>query len=587
MRLRGITFRTIAALAILGQSLPALAEKVGVAAAVNPDAFSSLSGAPKNQLNIGKSIFYNERINTTSSGLVQVLLVDGSTFTVGPGSDLVIDRFVYDPSKGTGQISASFSKGVMRFVGGKISKNADGVTINTPAGVLGIRGGIVQGNGKIWSFLYGVSMSLGKYTVFEKGYTLDLTGSTPKIRPTTAADINVIMAGLTNSNAVQIGVAGDVGNPPPKQVLAETISLQDLIVDATATQIRDTLRTEEDTLAETETTPPDSTPPDTTPPNTTPPDTTPPDTTPPNTTPPDTTPPDTTSPDTTTPDTTTPDTTDNTPNPGGYAAGVVVSEQPQNNFKNVVAGNSPEDFLPGGDSASTMVLHDIQDGDPATSRYQLSFGSNPAVSVFNQNGDAYTQSSSTGQTLVAGPYPSPCHDCSFLEWGTFTTEVAFSDGPESTQYIDKINGWWVSGDLASPTEIDKLAALGATASYNGQVMGAVIRGNEGLTYGAAGDLWMGWDFAKRSGELEISNFDNRSFGTGAGGLTQVPGPNQSSFINQFSGTFTGEGLTGGATGSFVRGPDGPAQGVIGNWNVQGSGYRATGVFKGTQVPATH
>src|SRR5688572_14925584 len=104
---------------VLGASLtalPAQAEKVGVAAAVNPDAFSSLSGAPQSQLNIGKSIFYNERINTTTSGLVQVLLVDGSTFTVGPGSDLVIDKFVYNPKKGTGQIAASFSKGVARFV---------------------------------------------------------------------------------------------------------------------------------------------------------------------------------------------------------------------------------------------------------------------------------------------------------------------------------------------------------------------------------------------------------------------------------------------------------------------------------------
>ena len=121
---------------------PAEADKVGVAAAVNPDAFSSLSGSPQSQLNIGKSIFFNERINTTTSGLVQVLLVDGSTFTVGPGSDLVIDKFVYDPKKQTGQIVASFSKGVMRFVGGKISKNEDGVTVNTPAGALAIRGGI-------------------------------------------------------------------------------------------------------------------------------------------------------------------------------------------------------------------------------------------------------------------------------------------------------------------------------------------------------------------------------------------------------------------------------------------------------------
>ena len=58
---------------------------------------------------------------------MQVLLVDGSTFTVGPGSDLVIDKFVYDPKKNEGEVVATFSKGMLRFVGGKISKNEGGV----------------------------------------------------------------------------------------------------------------------------------------------------------------------------------------------------------------------------------------------------------------------------------------------------------------------------------------------------------------------------------------------------------------------------------------------------------------------------
>ncbi len=204
--LRGAS--AVAALLALGFGMaaaiaPADASKVGVAAAVNPDAFSSLSGTPTNQLNIGKSIFFNERIKTTDSGLVQVLLVDGSTFTVGPGSDLVIDKFVYNPKKGTGEITTSFSKGVVRYVGGKISKNADAVKMKTPAGALAIRGGMFQakinsGGKGIFSFLYGVGLTFnGKngqvYKVFQPGYTLDLTSGTPKIRPTTAADTNLIM----------------------------------------------------------------------------------------------------------------------------------------------------------------------------------------------------------------------------------------------------------------------------------------------------------------------------------------------------------------------------------------------------------
>ena len=79
-------------------SPPALAEaRVGVAAAVTPEATSVPPGAPPRTLKIGKSILYNERIDTSGTGVVQVLLLDGSTFTVGPNSNLVIDKFVYDP----------------------------------------------------------------------------------------------------------------------------------------------------------------------------------------------------------------------------------------------------------------------------------------------------------------------------------------------------------------------------------------------------------------------------------------------------------------------------------------------------------
>jgi FecR protein len=175
-----LTRRVLGASALLCLSLalgaaigPAAANKVGVAAAVNPDAFSSLAGAPKSQLNIGKSIFYNERIATTTSGLVQVLLVDGSTFTVGPDSDLVIDKFVYDPNKGTGQIAASFSKGVMRFVGGKISKSDNAVTINTPAGAMAVRGCIILTQVTSSSFaavlVYGDYLKMKNFVVYEPG----------------------------------------------------------------------------------------------------------------------------------------------------------------------------------------------------------------------------------------------------------------------------------------------------------------------------------------------------------------------------------------------------------------------------------
>ena len=249
---------------------PAEADKVGVAAAVNPDAFSSLSGSPQSQLNIGKSIFFNERINTTTSGLVQVLLVDGSTFTVGPGSDLVIDKFIYDPKKGTGQIAASISKGVMRFVGGKISKNEDAVKVNTPAGALAIRGGMfqMQVNGRKSSppFLYGEAVDAARqiHRLRARLHHRHTTAVRRSGRPP-AADINAIMAALTNGNTGGTGADTPATQPAAQAgqqyTEVETLSLQDMVADATATQVNDTLQKDETTEppADTGTTPPDNT----------------------------------------------------------------------------------------------------------------------------------------------------------------------------------------------------------------------------------------------------------------------------------------------------------------------------------------
>src|SRR3546814_16097828 len=85
---------------------------------------------------------FEERIVTTSVGQTQVLFVDQSSLTVGPNAEVVIDRFVYDPDRTTGELVVSVTKGVFRFVGGKISAS-NGATIRTPTAKLGIRGSVV------------------------------------------------------------------------------------------------------------------------------------------------------------------------------------------------------------------------------------------------------------------------------------------------------------------------------------------------------------------------------------------------------------------------------------------------------------
>src|SRR5262249_2240249 len=67
---------------------------------------------------------------------------DQSTLTVARNSEIVIDEFVFDPSKQSGNLAATVTTGVFRYVGGKISKQKD-VTFYTPNGSVSVRGGII------------------------------------------------------------------------------------------------------------------------------------------------------------------------------------------------------------------------------------------------------------------------------------------------------------------------------------------------------------------------------------------------------------------------------------------------------------
>lgn len=132
---------SVASLALVAASgAPALAQnsQVGTAAAVNPRA-TGQGGA--RVLELGSSIIHRERIQTSDTGSVQVMFVDKTTLNIGPGSNLVIDEFVYDPNKKAGSMALSLTKGAVRFVGGAAS-HTGGAEVKTPVATIGIRGGV-------------------------------------------------------------------------------------------------------------------------------------------------------------------------------------------------------------------------------------------------------------------------------------------------------------------------------------------------------------------------------------------------------------------------------------------------------------
>jgi hypothetical protein len=140
---------------------------------------------------------------------VQVLLVDGSTFTVGPGSDLVIDKFVYDPKKNKGEVVATFSKGMLRFVGGKISKNEGGVKINVPSGALAIRGGMLFASDDLYAFIYGDELIYKSHSgvvrrAFEFNTAIALTSTGAITRPVRPDEIATFMKAFSGGGTVVV-----------------------------------------------------------------------------------------------------------------------------------------------------------------------------------------------------------------------------------------------------------------------------------------------------------------------------------------------------------------------------------------------
>jgi hypothetical protein len=131
------------ALALLGApfTIGAAAAKVGVTSATDGDPLGKPPTEAERVLRIGIDVQANEVITTNANDRAHLVFLDGSSLTVGPDARLTIDRFVFDPATKTGELAINASKGVLRLVGGKISKN-NAITITTPSSTIGIRGGI-------------------------------------------------------------------------------------------------------------------------------------------------------------------------------------------------------------------------------------------------------------------------------------------------------------------------------------------------------------------------------------------------------------------------------------------------------------
>jgi hypothetical protein len=122
------------------------AEQAGVSAAVRGEVALSRTSVVGHQVVSGEPILLQDAIRSGTRSGMQILLLDQTVFTIGPESELVVDEFVYDPQTNAGKLGAEITKGVFRFVSGKIAhEKPEDMSVKLPAGTLGVRGTMVAG----------------------------------------------------------------------------------------------------------------------------------------------------------------------------------------------------------------------------------------------------------------------------------------------------------------------------------------------------------------------------------------------------------------------------------------------------------
>ncbi|MBV8334863.1 MAG: FecR domain-containing protein [Alphaproteobacteria bacterium] len=89
-------------------------------------------------LRAGIDVFANEIVKTAEESAALLVFQDKTELSIGADSEIVLDRFVFDPDPNKSAIAVSILSGVARFSTGVLPKSA--YTIRTPSATMSVRG---------------------------------------------------------------------------------------------------------------------------------------------------------------------------------------------------------------------------------------------------------------------------------------------------------------------------------------------------------------------------------------------------------------------------------------------------------------
>src|SRR5687767_1167466 len=90
---------------------------------------------------VGQVVFESDGLRTGGDGKIGVTLNDDTRLSLGPNSELKLERFTYAPADSAFGLVLKFVRGAATYVSGRIAKVApDSIRLETPAAIIGVRG---------------------------------------------------------------------------------------------------------------------------------------------------------------------------------------------------------------------------------------------------------------------------------------------------------------------------------------------------------------------------------------------------------------------------------------------------------------
>lgn len=111
-------------------------QQAGIVTTAAPQAPSGIQVAP-----LFVDVASNQRVVNNTQAPMHILFSDQSALTLAPGAEVMIAQYRWDQAERRGNLAVNLFKGVLRVVGGQISK-INPTQVRTATATVGIRGGI-------------------------------------------------------------------------------------------------------------------------------------------------------------------------------------------------------------------------------------------------------------------------------------------------------------------------------------------------------------------------------------------------------------------------------------------------------------